>query len=166
MDGNRRDKACEELLSLFREKGLTIAAAESCTGGLILQRLTAVPGSSDVVEGGVVSYSNGVKMKLLGVKEETLRAFGAVSENTAYEMAEGVRAATGADIAISVTGIAGPGGGSSEKPVGTVCFGVSRRDAVYTETQHFDKTLSRDEIRILASDRAILLAAKAAENEE
>lgn len=156
------DIYAENLLSLFRGRGLTFAAAESCTGGLVNARLTSVAGSSDVVLGGVVSYSNSVKEKVLSVRAETLLSFGAVSEETAREMAEGVRRITGADIAVSVTGIAGPGGGTEKKPVGTVCFGVST--AVNTEavTKHFDKTLSRNEIRSLASDFALILAAEKA----
>ena len=149
--------ACR-LLSVFSKKGLTFAAAESCTGGLILSRLTAIPGSSSVVEGGVVSYSNEVKERVLSVKGETLRDFGAVSEETAREMAEGVRRITGADVAVSVTGIAGPGGGTEKKPVGTVCFGVCTEAEAATEIKHFGEDLSRDEIRRLASDHALSLA--------
>lgn len=160
-----KDALAVKLLETFREKGITFAAAESCTGGLINARLTAVAGSSDVVWGGVVSYSNNVKMKLLGVREETLDTFGAVSEETARQMAEGVRAATGADIGVSVTGIAGPGGGSAEKPVGTVCFGVASSKMTKTKTRHFGSDLSRDEIRSLSSDYALTLATEAAENE-
>lgn len=156
------DKYAEELLALFRERGLTFAAAESCTGGLINARLTSVAGSSDVVLGGVVSYSNSVKENALSVRAETLQSFGAVSEQTAKEMAEGVRRIIMADIAVSVTGIAGPGGGTEKKPVGTVCFGVAWKDKAETVTKHFGKTLSRREIRALASDFAIELAAEKA----
>lgn len=152
------DILAEQLLCEFFEKGLTFAAAESCTGGLITERLTEIAGSSAVVEGGIVSYSNKVKQRLLGVRAETLTSFGAVSEETAREMAEGARAATGADIAVSVTGIAGPGGGSDEKPVGTVCFGVTSQYGTKAETVHFDSTLERGTIRRLASDHAIKLA--------
>ena len=162
---SNNDALAIKLLEVFRQKGLTFAAAESCTGGLVSERLTAVAGSSDVVEGGVVSYSNNVKMHLLGVKEETLVSFGAVSEETAFEMAEGMREATGADIAVSVTGIAGPGGGSAEKPVGTVCFGVSTLKKTKTQIMHFKSELSRDEIRRLACDYALTLATETAEKE-
>ncbi len=165
MTESKHDALAIKLLETFRKKGLTFAAAESCTGGLVNARLTAVAGSSDVVEGGVVSYSNNVKMKLLGVKEETLNTCGAVSEETARQMAEGVKRATGAHIGVSVTGIAGPGGGSAEKPVGTVCFGVASSKMIKTKTQHFGSDLSRDEIRRLASDYALTLATEAAENE-
>ncbi|MBE6714511.1 MAG: nicotinamide-nucleotide amidohydrolase family protein [Ruminococcaceae bacterium] len=157
-----RTKA-ERLLSLFREKKLTLAAAESCTGGLINAILTAVPGSSDVVLGGVVSYSNSVKERALGVKSETLISCGAVSENTAREMAIGVRRLCGSDIAVSVTGIAGPRGGTEEKPVGTVCFGVCSSLGCSSTVARFDSTLSRDEIRALSCIYALELAAAEAE---
>lgn len=160
MADNAKDKdiLAAKLLDIFEKNKLTFAAAESCTGGMTLSRLTAIAGSSSVVEGGVVSYSNSVKEKVLGVKSETLLAFGAVSEETASQMAEGVRNITGADIAVSITGIAGPGGGTDEKPVGTVCFGVSTKNNTKTETKHFGALLSRDEIRRLASDHALILA--------
>lgn len=159
------DCLAEHLLEVFRKRGYTFASAESCTGGLTSARLTAIAGSSDVVEGGVVSYSNDVKMKVLSVSAETLAAYGAVSEETAREMAEGVRRITGADIAVSITGIAGPSGGSAEKPVGTVCFGVATLAGVTCETVHFESTLSRGEIRRLASDHALTLSVAAAEKE-
>lgn len=104
---------------------LTVCAAESCTGGLLTSYLTDVPGSSAYVLGGVVTYSNEAKMKLVNVQESTLVAHGAVSESTAREMATGVRALFGADIGVSITGIAGPGGGTPEKPVGLVYVGIS-----------------------------------------
>jgi nicotinamide-nucleotide amidase len=115
----------EEIIQLMRGKGMTLAAAESCTGGLISKRITDIPGSSDVFIGCVVAYRNAVKTAELGVSEERLSRFGAVSEEVASDMAAGVRFRLGSDIGISVTGIAGPGGGSVEKPVGTVCFCLS-----------------------------------------
>lgn len=107
------------------ELGLRLATAESCTGGLIGHKITNVPGSSSYYQGGVVSYSNDVKIWLLGVSPETLDRFGAVSRETALEMARGARSALEADVGLSVSGVAGPGGGTLEKPVGLVWVGLS-----------------------------------------
>ena len=114
----------ERLGQALKARNWTICAAESCTGGLILSSLTDISGSSAYVLGGIVTYSNEAKMQFVGVQESTLKAFGAVSEQTAMEMAMGVQKAFGANVAISVTGIAGPGGGSAEKPVGLVYVGA------------------------------------------
>lgn len=122
VDGRSLEAVVGELL---RERGLRIAAAESCTAGLLLGRLTEVPGSSEWVIGGVVAYDNFVKVRELGVAEALLAAHGAVSEPVARAMAEGVRAKLGADIAVAITGIAGPSGGSEAKPVGTVVIAVA-----------------------------------------
>jgi len=111
--------------ALLRERGLTIAAAESCTGGLLLSRLTDIPGSSDYVAGGVVVYSNELKTQLAGVPPDLIAAHGAVSEPVAAALADGIRARTGASIGVGITGIAGPGGGTPEKPVGTVAIAFS-----------------------------------------
>jgi len=120
------DRPVEELvLDLARERGLSLAAAESCTGGLVAAQLTSVPGSSDVFRGGIVSYDNSVKHAQLGVSEQTLAAHGAVSPETAAEMASGACEALGADAAVAVTGIAGPGGGTPAKPVGLVYLHAS-----------------------------------------
>ncbi len=123
------DKATEilttKLLAAARSKGLKIATAESCTGGLIAGALTAIPGSSDVVDRGFVTYSNEAKQQMLGVSPITLERFGAVSGATAKEMAYGALVNSLADITVSVTGIAGPDGGTEEKPVGTVWFGLA-----------------------------------------
>jgi len=108
------------ILDLCRERSLTIAVGESCTGGLLGARLTAIGGSSDVVVGGVIAYRNDVKVAQLGVDPGTLAAHGAVSEPVALQMARGARERLGADVGIGITGVAGPGGGSPEKPVGTV----------------------------------------------
>ncbi len=112
------------VLDACRERGMTLAVAESCTGGLLGARLTAIPGSSDVVLGGVIAYANGVKQAMLGVQSADLDAFGAVSEPVARQMATGVRERLGADVGLSITGVAGPGGGTAEKPVGTVWFAI------------------------------------------
>ncbi len=138
---------------------MTLACAESCTGGLVAKLVTDIAGSSEVFEGGVVSYSNEVKMKILGVSEKTLAAHGAVSEETAREMALGVRVRLGADIGVSTTGIAGPGGGPPEKPVGTVCFGIASKLGVRTYTKHFGEALSRDEVRRFSAHFALSLVA-------
>lgn len=127
----------EDVLALLEKKGLTLSCAESCTGGLISSRLTDVPGASKVFLGTVVAYGNEAKMRLLGVAPATLEAFGAVSEETAGEMAKGACNALSADIAVSTTGIAGPGGGSAEKPVGTVCFGLAGLGQVKTRKEFF-----------------------------
>ena len=110
----------EHVLALCRARGWTLATAESCTGGMVAARLTEVPGSSDVFMGGVVAYSNAVKERELGVPHETLEQHGAVSPETAEAMAAGVRARLAVDAAVSVTGVAGPDGGTEEKPVGLV----------------------------------------------
>jgi nicotinamide-nucleotide amidase len=120
---SRDGRSVEELvLDGCRERGWTLATAESCTGGMVAAGLTATPGSSDVVAGGVVAYANEVKIGELGVPEELLETHGAVSEEVAAAMAHGVRARLGVDVGVSVTGIAGPGGGTDEKPVGLVYF--------------------------------------------
>jgi len=133
------------LVRALSEKRLHIATAESCTGGLISGAITSVPGSSDVFDGGVVSYANSVKNKLLGVSKETLDMYGAVSPQTACEMACGIAKLMSADIGISVTGIAGPGGGSSEKPVGLVYVGIHTK--YETEAYKLNLSGNRDEIR-------------------
>ena len=114
----------EAVVKLLAEKKMTISSAESCTGGLFSALITNVPGASDILNEAFVTYANSAKMKYLGVKEETLEKRGAVSYETAFEMAEGLRARTGADVTVGITGIAGPGGGTKEKPVGLVYAGV------------------------------------------
>ena len=115
----------ESLVNLLLQKGLTIATAESCTGGLLAKRITSIPGASGCFEMGVITYSNESKIKLLGVNKETLAKFGAVSEQTAREMSIGIKKLSQADIAVSITGIAGPGGGTESKPVGLVYVGIN-----------------------------------------
>ncbi len=146
-DENSSEVLVRRVIEILREKGLTVATAESCTAGMISSRIADIPGSSDVLLGGVVSYANEVKIEILGVDPMTLAEHGAVSEECAEEMVRGVKHLTGADIAVSVTGIAGPGGGSREKPVGTVCFGIADSHGVTTETCHFGSMRSRDSLR-------------------
>ena len=138
---------CNEIVSLLKEKNLTLSCAESCTGGLIAKSITDVSGCSSVFYGGVVAYDNSVKMNILGVCEQTLNKFGAVSYETAKEMAQGVKSALKTDVGISTTGIAGPGGGTSEKPVGTVYIGFAYNGEVSSYLLSLPSTLSRDEIR-------------------
>ena len=118
------DELASRVIEIFREKGLSLALAESCTGGMISAQLTAIPGSSAVFLGGAATYSNELKQLFLGVSETTLSKFGAVSRECAKEMVEGICARTGADAGISVTGIAGPSGGTPDKPVGRVYIGI------------------------------------------
>ncbi|MBN2821857.1 MAG: nicotinamide-nucleotide amidohydrolase family protein [Coriobacteriia bacterium] len=135
------------------EVGLRLAVAESCTGGRVAAALTDIPGSSAVFTGGIVAYSDTVKTSTLGVAEETLAAYGAVSSQTAAEMAQGVADSLQADIAVSITGIAGPGGGTADKPVGTVWFGLAREDRVRT----WQRSLfgDREGVRIRATVEAL-----------
>jgi nicotinamide-nucleotide amidase len=119
--------AAREVLDLCRAKGLTIATAESCTGGLVAAALTSIAGSSAVVDRGFVTYSNDAKETMLGVPRDTIARFGAVSEQTARAMAAGALAHSPADLAVAVTGVAGPGGGTFEKPVGLVHFACALR---------------------------------------
>ncbi|NRB33903.1 MAG: nicotinamide-nucleotide amidohydrolase family protein [Rhodobacteraceae bacterium] len=148
------------LLKKAKTHGLMIATAESCTGGMVVAALTDVPGSSAVVERGFVTYSNMAKMQMLGVRSVTLDAHGAVSEEVAREMADGAIARSDAALAVSITGIAGPGG-SEFKPEGRVCFGLALRgqDTV-TETVEFG-ALGRDAVRCAARDHALALLAQA-----
>ena len=128
----------EALLAALRARGRTVATAESCTGGLIAATLTAISGSSDVVDRGYVTYSNEAKTEMLGVPAEMIEQHGAVSQKVAQAMAEGALERSNADVTVSVTGVAGPGGGSVAKPVGTVWFGRATRDgAVHTERHIF-----------------------------
>jgi nicotinamide-nucleotide amidase len=122
---------------LLLKRNLTISAAESCTGGLIMHRLTNVPGSSRYFLGGVVSYSNELKIRVLGVRDKTLKTVGAVSREVAREMASGVRKLMGSDIGVSTTGIAGPSGGSEEKPVGLVYTAISTKEKTIIEKNIF-----------------------------
>jgi nicotinamide-nucleotide amidase len=157
--GEESDDLAELVLGMCRDRGYTIAVGESCTGGLLGARLTAIPGSSDVFHGGVIAYDNSVKTKLLGVSDVTLREHGAVSEQVAREMAEGGAGELGTTIGIGITGVAGPGGGTPEKPVGTVWIGV----AGLGETRTLGRTYvgDREEIRLRATQASLDLVRRA-----
>lgn len=126
------------VIEIFRKKGLTLSLAESCTGGMIAETITCVAGASEIFYGSAVTYVNSAKEHILGVSRETLENYGAVSSECAAEMAGGSRRVYGADVAMSVTGIAGPGGGSAAKPVGTVWFGLATKDGTETFRRRFD----------------------------
>jgi nicotinamide-nucleotide amidase len=146
--------AAKRVLDANRAAGRTIAVAESCTGGLVAAALTEHPGSSDVFTASVVSYSNGAKISHLGVGSDILETFGAVSIATAWGMAQGMLSRSEADIAVSITGIAGPDGGSEKKPVGTVVFARAVRgenaDNVHADKRHFDDN-GRGGVRLQAA---------------
>jgi PncC family amidohydrolase len=142
----------------LREKGLRLAVAESCTGGLIGHRLTNVPGSSTYFIGGVTSYAYEAKVRLLGVRWETLERYGAVSRETVLEMACGVRQALAVDVGVAVSGIAGPGGGTPEKPVGFTWIGLSTPDG--DEAWSYRFTGERHEIKEQAAEQAMQRAAE------
>lgn len=148
-------KRAEQLLQAMRERGLKIATAESCTGGLIAALLTEIPGSSDVVERGFVTYSNDAKMELLGVPKTTLDGAGAVSRETALAMAAGALAHSRAQVAVAVTGVAGPGGGNADKPVGLVHLVVSRagQPPRHTEARYGD--IGRAAVRLATMRTAL-----------
>jgi nicotinamide-nucleotide amidase len=148
------DKA-REVVAANRAAGRRVAVAESCTGGLVSAALTEIAGSSDMFEAGFVTYSNTAKMVALRVGDEVVETFGAVSIATAWAMARGALAASDADIAVAITGIAGPGGGSAQKPVGTVVFARAERDAASSEIvadqKLFDASGGRSGVRLQAA---------------
>ncbi len=147
------DRMEEVIVRLLTERGRTLALAESCTGGWLAHRMTNVPGASAVFRGGVVSYANDAKEKLLGVRAETLKQSGAVSEAVAREMAAGAREQFGADFAIAVTGLAGPAGGTKDKPVGTVFIALAARDGV--EAKLFFNPWDRETFKQVTADQAL-----------
>jgi PncC family amidohydrolase len=148
------DQALENQVgTLLHQKGLRIATAESCTGGLIGHRITNIAGSSDYFTGGVVAYAYEAKVSLLGVSWDTLTKYGAVSRETVLEMAEGARQRLGADIAISVSGIAGPGGGLPGKPVGTMWIGLVSADGKWARAFRFPG--SRGEVKAAGAEAAL-----------
>lgn len=151
------------LVRLYAERGLTIATAESCTGGLIAAALTEVAGSSSVVDRGFVTYSNAAKTAMLGVPATLIERVGAVSREVALAMAVGALARSDADVAVAVTGIAGPGGGSAEKPVGLVHFGLARRGAPARHAVHTFPDEGRSAIRLATVAEALALLEAAAD---
>jgi nicotinamide-nucleotide amidase len=157
----RKDEPIEQVVArLFREKGKTLAVAESCTGGLLAEKITSVPGSSEYFVGGFVTYTEDSKASWLGVKESTLREFGAVSKQTAEEMAVAVRAKANASVGVSTTGVAGPGGGSEKTPVGTVFIGVADESGVEVTEIHVGG--ERDLVRLWSVQKAMDLVRRKA----
>ena len=151
VDANRSLE--ERIVDLMREKKLTLATAESCTGGMLASRIIDVPGVSEVFKAGFVTYANEAKQNLIGVKEETLAQFGAVSEQTAKEMVLGAMKAAKADVAVATTGIAGPGGGTKEKPVGLVYIACGSAEDIVVNRCFFEGT--RGEIRQASAEYAL-----------
>ena len=154
-DNNRSVE--ERVIALLKEKKYVISAAESCTGGLFLATLINVSGASEVVKEGVVTYAEEAKQQRLGVKKETLAKYTAVSAQTAAEMAEGLWNVTGADVAVSITGLAGPGGGTEDIPVGTVFIACLYHAGRCLEVQKVQLQGSRSQIRQAAVEKALLL---------
>jgi len=149
--------AAERLLALCRRRGLKIATAESCTGGLVAAALTAIAGSSDVVDCGFVTYSNEAKRKMLGVPAATLKRYGAVSAEAAAAMAKGALRKSRADLAVSITGVAGPGGGTKQKPVGLVYFAAATRKGRYLARRRLYGNIGRTPVRLRSVEQALAL---------
>lgn len=148
----------QALVDMLKKEGLTISTAESCTGGMVASRLIGVPGVSETYKSGLITYSNKAKRRLLGVKSNTLKEFGAVSEQVAKQMAKGVAKLTGADVTIATTGIAGPDGGSEEKPVGLVYVAVYVKGQTMVRKFQFDG--NREKIRQVSTAQALIFARK------
>jgi nicotinamide-nucleotide amidase len=163
MSGRALRQRAKRLLDLYRRRGMRVATAESCTGGLVASTLTAIAGSSDVFECSFVTYSNGAKQKLLGVPAEILRRYGAVSAETAAAMAKGALKRSGADCAVSITGIAGPSGGSKQKPVGLVHFAAASRNGKTLARRRLFGNIGRHRVRELSVVEALALLACLAE---
>jgi nicotinamide-nucleotide amidase len=149
-------EAAARVIAACRARGLMVATAESCTGGLVAGALTDIPGSSEVLERGFVTYSNAAKASMLDVPEATLDAHGAVSRETAQAMAEGALAHSEAGLAVAITGIAGPGGGTPEKPVGLVHFAAARSGRLVHREQRYGD-IGRDEVRRLSVLEALAM---------
>ena len=157
MTGRGQRAAATHLLASCRARGLSIVTAESCTGGLVAAALTAIPGSSDVVDCGFVTYSNQAKHAILGVPARTLKQHGAVSEATAAAMVAGALRNSRADLAVAITGIAGPGGGSKGKPVGLVYFAAGSRDGRRLARSRRFGEIGRNRVRGRSVDQALAL---------
>ena len=155
------EKLAQDVIAALKVVNLTVATAESCTGGLIAGALTSVSGSSEVFYGGFVTYANEAKIAMVGVSYAQLRQFGAVSKEVAVAMADGALAAAGTHIAVAVTGIAGPLGGSDKKPVGTVHLAVATLDETRHLKKSFDPNWTRDQIRQASVIEALKLVRKA-----
>jgi nicotinamide-nucleotide amidase len=147
----------QALIDRCHRENLRLATAESCTGGLIAAAITDLPGSSAMFDRGYVTYSNEAKSQMIDVPPAVIEAHGAVSEETAVAMAEGALARSGVDITVAVTGIAGPGGGTSEKPVGMVCFAAARRGHATVRLTHVFADLGRDSIRLASTTEGLRL---------
>jgi nicotinamide-nucleotide amidase len=154
------------VLALCRARGLRVATAESCTGGLVASALTAIAGSSDVVECGFVTYSNAAKQQLLGIPATTLVRYGAVSGKTAAAMAKGALERSRADLAVSITGIAGPSGGSKQKPVGLVHFAAASRDGSLLERRRLFGNIGRRRVRERSVVEALELLSRLAKRKK
>ena len=166
MIGEELRAAAERLLALCRTRGLRVATAESCTGGLVAAALTEIAGSSDVVECGFVVYSNAAKEAMLGVPVGTLKRYGAVSEQTAVAMAAGALKNSSADIAVAITGIAGPGGGTRQKPVGLVHFAAASRDGRSLQKRRLFGKIGRRRVRERSVIQALALLRELAEPQD
>ena len=160
------EAAARAVLDACRARGFKLATAESCTGGLVAGALTEIAGSSAVVDRGFVTYSNEAKQQMLGVLGETLRAHGAVSRQTAEEMARGAIAHSDADIAVAITGIAGPGGASKDKPVGLVHFAAAARNGALTHKEMRYGDIGRAEVRAKSVLQALVMLKDMAEKQE
>jgi nicotinamide-nucleotide amidase len=150
-------RSARRVLDICRTRGLRVATAESCTGGLVAGALTEIAGSSDVVDRGFVTYSDAAKEAMLGVPAATLKRYGAVSRETAAAMAKGALKNSLADIAVSITGIAGPGGGSKEKPVGLVYFAAARRGGKRVVQRRLYGKIGRSRVRALSVAQALAM---------
>ena len=157
MDEDALSKAAKHLLTVCRARNIKLAAAESCTGGLVAAVLTEISGSSDVFDRGFVTYSNAAKETMLGVSADTLNRFGAVSRETADAMAQGALARSDATITVAVTGIAGPGGGSAAKPVGLVHFAAATRDGRSVHREKRYGKIGRRRVRLRSAAEALAI---------